>query len=479
MKKLLIIHVIVFVATATNASTFYFYFTDPMGDHAGRIDVVGMNFSFDTTTGAYTIVLTAHPDHPFVGEFRINVNLFNPDTGATTQYPSYFRDTMNEYELSSPVSELRLTGTHESLTQWKEGDRVAISQEPFGNPDHIRGFSSSVLDLPIISGWPGDTIGSGELCTSIESSPITPRQTLHVPGEYSTLRAAILAARSGDQIEVAPGTYHERIHFDGKALHLYSRAGAAVTTIHGGETGTVVYCNGRVAADTILEGFTITGGDDKGGMFNFYASPTVINCVFTGNHGSGMRNHGANPVVIHSTFIGNSAYIGGGMCNVDASPIVTNCTFEGNAATDGGAMFNSNSNPIVINCTFHGNHVEGHGGAVYNSIDSTLTMINGIVWGNGPDSIQGPATISYSTIEGGWLGEGNIDTDPLFVAETLHLSAGSPCIDAGNNAEVPANLTMDLDGNPRIVDGNDDGEAVVDMGAYEYTGTEETHPVTQ
>ena len=45
---------------------------------------------------------------------------------------------------------------------------------------------------------------------------------------------------------------------------------------------------------------------------------------------------------------------------------------------------------------------------------------------------------------------------------------GSPCIDAADNDAVPAEVATDLDGNPRIVDGDDDGEATVDMGAYEF-----------
>jgi len=48
-----------------------------------------------------------------------------------------------------------------------------------------------------------------------------------------------------------------------------------------------------------------------------------------------------------------------------------------------------------------------------------------------------------------------------------HLKDTSPCIDAGDNSLVPSGVTTDLDGNPRIVDGNNDGKPVVDIGAYE------------
>ena len=89
---------------------------------------------------------------PFLGNFRINVNLFNPDTGTTARYPSSFGDTGNDYDLSVPVSTIELTGTNTCLMQWKEGHRVAISNEPFGNMDNTISFHSGVNDLQMLEG---------------------------------------------------------------------------------------------------------------------------------------------------------------------------------------------------------------------------------------------------------------------------------------------------------------------------------------
>ncbi len=72
----------------------------------------------------------------------------------------------------------------------------------------------------------------------------------------------------------------------------------------------------------------------------------------------------------------------------------------------------------------------------------------------------------------------NIKSSPLFVdagGRDLRLDAGSPCVDAGLNAvdtdlvapgsqKLPA---TDFDGNARVVDGDNDGKVIVDMGAYE------------
>ncbi|MHC4535065.1 MAG: hypothetical protein ACYS6K_14045, partial [Planctomycetota bacterium] len=103
------------------------------------------------------------------------------------------------------------------------------------------------------------------------------------PGE--SIQAAIEAADPGDEIEVAPGTYYERINFLGKAIRLYSSGGPDVTNATG-LWASVVTCTTSEGPGTILEGFTITGGnaDYGGGMYNDNASPTVTNCTFSGNY---------------------------------------------------------------------------------------------------------------------------------------------------------------------------------------------------
>jgi hypothetical protein len=114
-------------------------------------------------------------------------------------------------------------------------------------------------------------------------------------------------------------------------------------------------------------------------------------------------------------------------------------------------MHNCESSPIVTNCILWDN-IASNGPQIYNDNYSYLT-------------------ITYSDIEGGRAGTGNIDSDPLFVDtvnSNLRLQSCSPCVDTGSNAAVPSGVTTDLAGNPRIVDANCDGQTIVDMGAFEF-----------
>jgi hypothetical protein len=288
-----------------------------------------------------------------------------------------------------------------------------------------------------------------------------------------------------------------------------------------------------------------SSGECGGGMANYNnCSPTLTNCTFSGNSagyaGAGMCNELSDPQVRQCRFVNNRAVgIGGGMQNRVSWPTVTNCTFTGNTAYGGGgvtcdyggsvmtncvftgniaswtgsAICNIGWGPVLVNCTFSGNwsaSAEADSSCVYNALGGNLTASNCIFWGNIPieilDDFGGQSLITYTDVRGGWPGVGNIDVDPCFVDAgywadgndpnivvepndsnavwidgDYHLLPGSPCIDSGNDAALPADtydldgdgntaepIPFDLDGNARIVDGNNDGNAVVDMGAYEY-----------
>ena len=81
--------------------------------------------------------------------------------------------------------------------------------------------------------------------------------------------------------------------------------------------------------------------------------------------------------------------------------------------------------------------------------------------------------VAYSNVQGGWPGVMNIDANPLFANQSagdFRLLPGSPCIDSGDDSAVPPGVVVDLNGNSRFVDGDENSVINVDMGAIEFQG---------
>ncbi len=174
-----------------------------------------------------------------------------------------------------------------------------------------------------------------------------------------------------------------------------------------------------------------------GGMVNGISRPIITNCTFTGNwgyfDGGGMANLQSDPTVTNCTFSDNGSPLddyeyhrGGGMHNSLSSPTVTNCTFSGNSANEyGGGMYNFYSDPNITNCIFVGNKVvteNGYGGGIYNAENTTVTIINCILWANTASNVpqiysdaNSMALAAYSDVQDGYTGIGNINADPCFV----------------------------------------------------------------
>ena len=265
--------------------------------------------------------------------------------------------------------------------------------------------------------------------------------------------------------------------------------------MHGGAIYCTSYSNPKITNCT-FSGNSATGaggaiyccGDD---------SPSITNCTFSGNNANnggaiGCASHG-NPSITNCAFSGNSAS-GGGAVYCDLSePSITNCTFIGNSADNGGAIdCNNFAGPTLTNCTLSGNSASHFGGAIY-CTSGVPTLSNCILWGNTASSDGNEIYISdtgsfcalnYCCVDKTGYGfESGVPTttiddsnncifvDPQFVDPAngdYHLKDTSPCIDAGNNRLVPSSVDTELDGEQRIVDGDNDGTATVDIGAYEH-----------
>lgn len=293
---------------------------------------------------------------------------------------------------------------------------------------------------------------------------------LHVPDEYETIQEAIDTAEDGDSVLVAPGEYVENINFEGKAIVVIGNPdNPSEVIIDGDSSGTVVTFENEESLETVLIGFTIINGSAEfgGGIKISGASPQVKNCIIientavnsggglrcsrnssakfvnlminsnhAGNGGAGMDIAGSSPNLINCTFDSNtSGNFGAGLSNDLASPRIINSVFINNTAEGvGGGISNyTHSYPKIINCTFSRNS-GSDGGGMWNGMSFPL-VLNSIFWENSPDEIFRDSTVvNYSDIQGGWEGEGNINSDPFFVdAENgdFQLSENSPCIDAG------------------------------------------------
>ncbi len=296
---------------------------------------------------------------------------------------------------------------------------------------------------------------------------------LNVPDSFPTIQAGIDAAVNADTVLVQPGTYVENINFNGKNITVASiflttqdTIYISQTIIDGDSIDIVVKFENGEDPSTLLTGFTITNGNspvDGGGIYCSNSSPNLENLIIIDNityhHGGGIGCENSNPNLQNVRIIDNYAgYAGGGIsCESSSSPSLQKVIIIGNnTGYAGGGISCENSNPNLENVTISDNSAGSYGGGVWSSGSST-SLVNSILWNDSPDEIyisSGSVIVTYSDIQGGWEGTGNIDSDPLFVDPEngdYHLTEDSPCIDAGD-----PNSPLDPDG------------TVTDMGAWFY-----------
>ena len=346
------------------------------------------------------------------------------------------------------------------------------------------------------------------------------RVVIEVPADQPTVQSGIASAGEGDTVLVAPGTYYENIRFLGKRIVLAShyiltgdRSSIAATVIDGSSptdadtASCVVMCSGEDSS-TVIQGFTIRGGTGTrwvdpqlpkmtwrggGGVLIFQASPTVRDNLIienrvtnttgvNGAQGGGILTYGGNPLITNNVVAGNEARYGAGIVVDYSGAVITNNIISGNIggqAYGGGGFWSIGNGPAPI--ILENNHIVDNavtgtvgygkqGGALFIWY-GRVTLRNNILWGNTQSSggpiaqvDGGTALVTYSDVEGGFPGEGNIDQNPEFADAQLHLGVSSPCIDGGD----PDSTFRDPQDaqNPGFAGWPSLGRVRNDMGAY-------------
>src|SRR5580698_1521284 len=104
------------------------------------------------------------------------------------------------------------------------------------------------------------------------------QKTIQVPGDVSTVQAAIDISSNGDTVNIAPGIYPETINFHGKSITVQGNAQGVI--LKGSQNGPVVTFNSGETRSAVLQNVTITNGSalpppSGGGIFIENASPTI------------------------------------------------------------------------------------------------------------------------------------------------------------------------------------------------------------
>lgn len=426
-------------------------------------------------------------------------------SGTITNCIIYSNSLPQIYECSLP--------SYSCIEGWTDGGKGNFDSDPdfLSSDDYHLAAASPCIDAGInhVAGGfsSSDIDGNERVCDGNADGvcvidigaceypgPVHVPCTLNVPGDCKTVQKAVQAAMEGDTVVVSPGTYRENLDLSGADITLRSMrphdpAIVAATIIDGAKTASAITFAGTESSQCVLSGLTVTGGysTQGGGINGNHTRASIENCIITGNfsHEAGGGIYAVDGRINACKITANRAGLAAGGIGGSTAEI-RNCLVAGNLAEKAGGI--NNCRGRIVNCTIADNQAQIEAGGVRDCLDGMIR--NCIVWDNLPGQMMNVSEPSYSCIQG-WSGtdRGNISWEPGFVrpgywdpngtpADTgddfwvdgdYRLSSGSPCVDAGdpNYAAVPNDT--DLACYPRVVDGDEDGLRIIDMGAYEYS----------
>ena len=249
-----------------------------------------------------------------------------------------------------------------------------------------------------------------------------------------------------------------------------------------GQKGGGISCGDATVTNCLISRNTAAFG---GGIY-CGGSPLIRNCTISENislggmadynGGGGILCDNSEAAITDCWIWGNTAENGGGIyCYYDPFPTITNCTITlNNVENKGGGVYCYwYSSPILNHCTISENTAGNYGGGLFCRSSATPTITNCILWGDSASSdpeisVESDSpVVTYSNVQGGWPGVGNIDFDPLFTGGgDYHITVGSPCIDGGTDVGV---LT-DMDGDVRPQGAGFDMGADENLDCWDYDG---------
>lgn len=240
-----------------------------------------------------------------------------------------------------------------------------------------------------------------------------------------TVQSAIDTASAyayGADVWVKAGLYKERIQmkpcayvYGGFAGNETKRAArdwvANPTTLDGGKLGSVVTTPNTKTRMSIIDGFTISNGKaaSGGGIYSKLSSPTISNCVCTGNtatqHGGGIYCESGSPTIARNTVTNNSsAQEGGGIkCHNCLYPVISGNTVTGNSSTRGGGLhcIGGSSKLFISGNIISGNTATVSGGGIHASPGQSpntfsITLASNLICANNAGT-GGGVTFDWST----------------------------------------------------------------------------------
>jgi Right handed beta helix region len=252
-----------------------------------------------------------------------------------------------------------------------------------------------------------------------------------------------------------------------------------ITDVCGGGSGGGILIAGSGSAEILDNAISdnvslVGGGIDLSTDLSMPGTPIIKRNIIKGNNASGGQGGGihmlisSDALIVQNLITGNQAFEGGGIhwfVNGGArGPILVNNTIADNNATNGSGIFAEGDDART---ELTNNIIVAKPGQTGLYCSPIFGQHQPIIRNNNIFSAGGTA---YGGSCSDMTGTGNISADPLFTNPTqgnYHLQLGSPSIDAGDN-QAPNLPDKDLDGDPRILDGDHDGTAIVDMGVDEF-----------